>query len=58
MAIKLGVPSSRVRLYNVGTPSPLVRSVVNGSEVGKGVSEISPSRSCRAEVGISTLANR
>ena len=43
---------------SAGTPSPLVRSVVNGSEVGLDVSDNSPSRSCRAEVGMSTLANR
>jgi len=58
VAIKLGVPSSRVQLYIAGTPSPLVRRVVNGSEVDKGVGDISPSRSCWAEVGTSTLANR
>ena len=72
VALKLGVPSSRVRLYNAGTPGPLASSVVTSSDVaGSGVSStlvnsyvdrgannISPSRSCWAVVGTSALANR
>jgi len=67
VALKLGVPSSRVRLYNAGTPGHLASSVVTSSDVAgsgvssfvdRGVNNISPSRSCRAVVGTNALANR
>jgi len=62
VALKLGVPSSRVRLYNAGTPGPLASSMVTSSEVSsfvnRGANNLSPSRSCWAVVGTSALANR
>merc|ERR1719474_2665385 len=38
VALKLCVPSSRVRLYNAGTPGPLASSVVTSSDIGSRVS--------------------
>jgi len=67
VALKLGVPSSRVRLYNAGTPGPLASSVVTSSGVSstlvnslvdRGANNFSPSRSCWAVVGPNALANR
>jgi len=64
VALKLGVPSSRVRLYNAGSvvsssdigsraSSTLVNSLVN-----RGANNCSPSQSCWAVVGMNAPANR
>ena len=71
MALKLGVPSSRVQLYNAGTPAPLASSVVSSSDIGsrasrtlvnsfvdKGANNSSPSQNCWAVVGMNAPANR
>merc|ERR1712013_491561 len=71
VALKLGVPSLRVRLYNAGTPGPLASSVVSSSDIGsrasstlvnsnfdRGTNNCSPSQSCWAVVGMNAPANR